>query len=289
MLVGLALLLSGACSSSQQAVSRAERAEAAGNDEEAIEIIEVALRSEPNDWRLQQDAGELYYRMAREALDEDRQEEYTRMLAQAQDHFLKALELAPESGEPHFWMGIVAVYQSELDRALLDFQNARRLQPRNPLAYSNVAETYIYLGELSKARRYLDRARKLGAPAPILEMNEVLAAWRGGDYTAARDTFATTYALNPNFVKTWNEAPVNQPIESFEDFTAFCCGHLACGPFMEQECQEMQLDAVTRSVSDETILQEIKLEMERRRRLQDIYEKRNDLKIEVEDPDAVER
>jgi tetratricopeptide (TPR) repeat protein len=183
-------------------------------------------------------------------------------------------------------MGIIAAYQSDLDGVLVSMKNARRLDPQNPIAYTNLAETYIYLGKISNARRYLKKARKMRAPPVIVEMNEVLAAWRTGDYTEARDLFDSAYGLDPEVVKVWNEAPVAEPIESFEDFTGFCCGHIACGPYMENACKKMNQDVRHRDVSAETARQELVLEMERRRALQEIYGDRRDLEIEVEKPET---
>jgi len=44
----------------------------------------------------------------------------------------------------------------------------------------------------------------------------------------------------------------------------------------------MQLAVKGRELQDETLRQELVIEMERRRKLREIYEKRRDLRIEVE-------
>jgi len=276
-----ALLLSCA---SGPSLRDAERDVDSGNIDQGIEKLEQIAVAHPNDYDVYMELTEAYFKKARKALDEGDQAGYLRYLGKAQESVLRAAELNPDSPSPHTWMGIIAAYQSDLDRVLINMKNARRLDPRNPIAYSNLAETYIYMGKLSNARRNLKKARKLGAPPVIIEMNEVLAAWRTGDYVEARDLFDTAYGLDPQVVRVWNEAAVSEPIQSFEDFTRFCCDHVACGPYMADACQDMNHGVRERNVDAETVRQELVLEMERRRRLEKIYGSRRDLDIEVESP-----
>ena len=280
-LLAAALLL---CCASGPSLREAERDVDSGNIDQGIEKLEQIAVTHPNDYDVYMELTEAYFKKARKALDEGDQASYLHYLAKAQESVLRAAELNPDSPSPHTWMGIIAAYQSDLDRVLVNMQNARRLDPRNGIAYSNLAETYIYMGKLSNARRYLKKARKLGVPPVIIEMNEVLAAWRTGDYVEARDLFDTAYGLDPQVVRVWNEAAVSEPIRSFEDFTRFCCDHIACGPYMADACHDMNHGVRVRDVNSETVRQELVLEMERRRRLQDIYGGRKDLDIEVEDP-----
>lgn len=256
-----------------------------GRVEEAVAKLETLAAANPGRADVQMDLGVAHFRIARKALDEGDQATYLAHIAQAQDAVLRAAEADPKSPEPHTWMGIIAAYQSDMERTLTSMKNAARLQPMSPIAHTNLAETYIYLGDLSMARRHLAKARELRAPAVYVEMNEVLAAWRTGDYVEARDIFDGAYALNPDIVKIWNEAPVAEPIDSFEDFTRFCCNHIACGPYMADACADMKHAVRERNVDAETARQELVLEMERRRRLEQIYREKG-LQIEVEPPDA---
>ena len=278
----LALLIACASAPKGPTIEDAQRDLAEGRTAEAIATLEELRAANPDDSEIALELGTAYFREARRALDEGDDETWLHYLGLAQDQVLSAAELDPQASGPHTWMGIIAAYQSDLERTLTSLQNARRLDPRQPVHYTNLAETYIYMGKISRARRMLKKARKLGAPPIFIEMNEVLAAWRTGDYTEARDVFETAYALNPSVVKIWNEAPVADPIESFEDFTRFCCSHLACGPYMAKACRKMDHDPRQRDVAAETARQELLLEMERRRRLQEIYEDRRDLEITVE-------
>jgi Flp pilus assembly protein TadD len=256
--------------------------------EQAIERLEAAQRQYPDDPAVPLALGIGHYMIARKANDEGRAEVYVEELGRAQDSLVRALALDPELSVAHTWMGIVLAYKGQIRGALESFLNARRLNPSGPVHYTNLAETHVYMGNISAARSALDKARKLGAPPAIIEMNEVLAAWRQGDYVEARDLFDSVYALNPEVVRTWNEAPVSDPIESFEDFTEFCCGHVACGPYMANACQEMNQEIARHSLGAELVRRELELEMERRRKLREIYQGRKDLKVKVEPPEDVE-
>jgi tetratricopeptide (TPR) repeat protein len=282
-LLGLVLVLLACTGVGGPSRSQVEKALDAGRLDEAVALAERRRDHYPRDPTVRDELGEVYYKAARKALDEERYDDYTRFLSLALDEWVESLRLDPASPSPHTWMGIVAAYQGDLDRALNSFHNARRLGDRSPIHYSNLAEVYIYRGDLAKARRYMEKARRLGAPPVILEITGTLASWRSGDLVEARDLFDSAYGLDPAQVNSWNEAPVSDPIESFEDFTGYCCSHVACGPYMETPCTHLKHDIAHRKLRDETIRQELVIEMERRRKLEQIYRGRKDLQVEIED------
>lgn len=261
---------------------RAQTALAQGDMDGAIQELEQAQSAQPEDIQVALALAELYFIKARAALDQKDDEAWLEYLEKSQGAVLAAVEINPNHPGPHFWMGLIAAYQSDLDRAANSFENALRLQP-GPVHHLNLAETYIYQGKLAKARRSLAKARRLGAHPVRIELNEMLAAWRRGDYVEARDLFDVAYGLDPDVVRVWNEAPVTEPIESFEDFTAFCCSHIACGPYMADACREMELEVNQRTVAAETARQELVLEMERRRKLREIYDRHGSLTVVVEE------
>lgn len=278
---GLMLLL--ACALPGGVQREASRDIEDGRVAEAAGKLERARDKKPQSLDTRLELAEAYYLLAREALDEGREAEYADYIAKAQAELLAAAEIDPESAQVHLWMGVILAYQNDIDGALVSFGNARRLEPDVWVHTTNLAETWIYAGNVARARTLLNRARKEGAADSIIEINEMLAAWRQGDYVEARDIFDSVYALNPQVVRTWNLAPVNDPIESFEEFTAFCCSHIACGPYMADACKEMDLDVANRNLQADTLRRELELAAERKKRLREIYEKRGDLEIRVED------
>jgi tetratricopeptide (TPR) repeat protein len=265
--LGLALSLLACTGVGGPSRGQVEKALEAGQLDQAVVLAEERRDRYPRDPAVRDELGEVYYKAARKALDEERYDDYTRFLGLAFDEWVESLRLDPTSPSPHTWMGIVAAYQGDLDRALTSFHNARRLGDRSPIHYSNLAEVYVYRGDLGKARRYLEKARRLGAPPVYLEITGTLAAWRSGDLVEARDMFASAYGLDPEQVNNWNEAPVSSPIESFEDFTGYCCSHVACGPYMETACKKMRLEIARRNLRDE----------------EEIYRGRKDLQVEIEE------
>ncbi len=152
-----------------------------GRPEAAATQLEALRKRYPGDFDVHLELGVVYYKLARKALDEDRQADYVRYMGKALDEVVEAARLDPESPGPHTWMGIIAAYQDNLEGALRDFKNARRLSPRNPVNYLNLAQIYVYMGELSRARRYLSKAHRMGARGAFVDIVESLAAWRQGD------------------------------------------------------------------------------------------------------------
>jgi hypothetical protein len=82
-------------------------------------------------------------------------------------------------------------------------------------------------------------------------------------------------------LSTINVARLPKTPESFEDFAGYCCGSPACGPYMKGACQQLALDVRERELSKETLLQELRIEMEVQRRLRKVYEQRKELEIET--------
>jgi hypothetical protein len=135
----------------------------------------------------------------------------------------------------------------------------------------------------------LDRARKLGGPGPYVEINEMLEAWKRGDLVDARDLFDGIYATSPESLQTWDEAPVSEPIESFDDFVAYCCANPSCGPYMRGPCERAQREVAEREVTLETLRREKQIAIEARERLREVYSGERELEIEVEEPGAPEQ
>lgn len=278
-IVGLVL---GCATPTSVEMNRARDEVAAGQLDAAVARIEALRDRSPGSPEVRDALGALYYRRARAGLDEQRLGDYTRDLDAAISEWVESVRLDPTSASPHTWMGIVAAYQGNLDSALQSFENALRLAPQNPTMYSNVAQTLIYQGKLTQGRSWLKKARRKGEHPAVIDMDLALAAWRQGDLVEARDAFDSAYLMAPEIVNTWDAAPVSDPIESFEDFTAYCCGSPACGPYMADACRTLDLSVRRREIADEAILEELRVEMERRRKLREIYGKRKDLQIEID-------
>ena len=100
--------------------------------------------------------GEVYYRTAREFLDLEHDEErYLIFLALSVDEFVSAVELDPADDRPHFYLAMMDVYQGDIQKALRGFDNALTLEPSG-LAYTNIAEIFVYMDQIDKPRLRFD-------------------------------------------------------------------------------------------------------------------------------------
>jgi tetratricopeptide (TPR) repeat protein len=155
-----------------------------------------------------------YYRYARAAFDRHELPAYEDYLARAIEEWVEMLRIDPENPEPHVYMGIASAYQGRIEETLESLQNARVLEPRSPVAYTNIAETLIYMGrDAREVETWLSRGERMGANPAIVELNFCLLRWRDGDAASAARRFNTAAKLDPSVVEVWNEAPVSKPID----------------------------------------------------------------------------
>ena len=284
-LLAALLLLVGCAAPSQPERSQAERAQA-GPLENARTELESRRARNPGDGQTRLGLCIVYYQIAREAIDVRKDEaRYMAHLEQAVDECVTALEIAPEAGEPHFWMAVMDFYRGDLDAALRGFHNARRLR-RSGIDYTNLGEIYVYRGNLEEARRWTLRGLRSGAGAGPTTFNQMLIHWKAGNLRAAERDFEVLWEDYPQLLATINMAPVPREPDTFEEFAEYCCGSPACGPYMKQPCQKLGFQVEERALSNANALRELQIEMEKTRRLKEVYEGRKDLQIEVEEPEA---
>ena len=133
--------------------------------------------------------GEVYYRIARDALDRTGDEEaYLEHFALATEEFVTALELDPRQAEAHTYLGAMDAYRGDLDGALRGMRNARRLDG-HPIHVSNLAEVLVYLDRLDQAREWNALAARKGAPYGAVTYNAMLIAWKAGNERTAEANF----------------------------------------------------------------------------------------------------
>ena len=101
-----------------------------------------------------------------------------------------------------------------------------------------------------------------------------------------RSRFQTLKNQHPEMVRNINVARLPKAPEEFEDFAGYCCRSPACGPYLRDACHDLSFEVHDRELSKEAILKELRIEMEKTRRLNELYEQRKELKIEIEPPEA---
>ena len=284
-LAALLLLLDFSCAPA--AVKRAETRREAGDLEGASAELERERDRNPGSADVHVELGQVYYQIARDALDRQHDEaRYLAYLEKSVTEFVSALEIDPRDERPHFYLAVMDTYRGQIRQALRGFYNARRLEPSG-VADTNIAEIYVYLGELNKAQTWTDIGVRKGAPYGSGLFNDMLIAWKRGDLAEARQCFAELQATDPEMLRTINVARLPRAPRRFEDFAGYCCASPACGPYMQDACKQLALEVHQRELSKEATLKELRIEMEKTRRLKKVYEQRQELEIQVE-PDAPE-
>lgn len=277
--LALALVL-GCAGSTREARQQIEEGDLAG----AQETLEEKRSADPNSAGVRVALGETYYRKAREALDRDGDEaQYLAYLERATEEFVQALELEPRDHQPHFYLAVIDAYRGELSSALRGFNNARKLQPSGT-AYTNIAEIFVYLGRIPQAYEWNDLGLRKNAPYSSYVFNEMLLAWKEGNVEGARRKFATLRDRYPESISTINVAKLPETPQTFEAFAGYCCDSPACGPYMVEACTDLELAVRDRQISEESILKELRIEIERKRRLKKVYEQRKELEITIDEP-----
>jgi hypothetical protein len=253
---------------------------------EEIATLERARDKRPQEAERRDALALAYYRFARGALDRKEFATYESYLARAMREWIESLRIDPRSPSPHIFMGMVSAYQGRIEDTLDSMYNARQLEPRSPVAYTNIAETLIYAGKPAReVETWLSRGERMGVNPALVELNYCLLRWRDGDLEGAARRFYRARKLDPEVVSVWNEAPVTGPLRTFEDLTHYCCGSSACGPYLADACGVAKEEVARRELPEETALRELRIEMERRRELERIYQQRRDLEVRVKKPD----
>ncbi|MBW2234588.1 MAG: tetratricopeptide repeat protein [Deltaproteobacteria bacterium] len=282
----LVMLAFAVLSCTNVAVQHAERLVSNGDLEGARAALEAERQREPEDVDVRVALGEVYYKLARNELDSLGDETaYLVYLERSVDEFVSALEIDPKDDRPHFYLAVMDAYRGDLPQAMRGFQNTRRLAPTG-IAYTNIAEIYVYMGHRGKSRYFNTLGLRKGAPKSAVIFNEMLLKWKEGDVDGARSRFRTLKNQHPEMVRNINVARLPKAPEEFEDFAGYCCRSPACGPYLRDACHDLSLEVHDRELSKETILQELRIEMEKTRRLNELYEQRKELKIEIEPTEA---
>jgi len=285
---GVVLTLLSACTPSP-AADRSVRPRTRGGDdlsvsglspEAEIRQLERILRFDPRHPRARLALAQAYFRLAQRSLEVGDEPEYTRNLERAQLELLNHMERAPSDPAAHIQLGILAAYRGNFRSSRRSFRIASQLDPRDPIAQQNLAELAVYEDALPEVRRRLRLARSRGIPVAESELIEALAAWKQKDLIEAKRRFAAAKELDPQRVRTWNGA---SRIETFDDMAAHCCRLRFCGPYMESACGDMNQAVAAQELEEATLLKELQLEMERTRRVREIYERRRDLDIQVDE------
>ena len=114
---------------------------------ESLQYNQYLLRLNPADARAHSELGKTLLLMGR------RQE--------AQAFLARAIELAPDLDDPHYYLGLLFRLEGRLEQARSEFEAAVRLNPENAKAHGNLGLVWIQSGQPVLAKPHLETALRL--------------------------------------------------------------------------------------------------------------------------------
>jgi len=251
-------------------------------DEAVRKIDELAAR-EPNSYRVQLARGAVHGEAALRQLSAKDETAYLSHMETSLDGYARASRFDPRRAAPHTGVGFLLFHQGELEGALDEFRVARMLEPGNPIHYANLAELYVYMGRLGRARNMIEKGRKLGLPPVYAETVEMLASWRQGDLVDAKDLFELANQ-DSEAMRGWLQDDPNVPptFTTFDEFTGYCCSSSTCGPNMAGACESLKLEVKRREVAAETLRREREAALASQRALRETFGGQREIEIEGE-------
>jgi tetratricopeptide (TPR) repeat protein len=254
-------------------------------DDAVRKIDELAAR-EPNSYRVQFARATVHREAALRALYAQEEASYLSHVETAMDGYTRASAFDPRQAGPHTGVATLLFYQGDLRGALEELLIARMLDPVNPMHAMNLAQVYVYMGRLSRARALLEQGRKQGLPPVYAETIEMLASWRQGDLVDARDLFdlATDDERDREAVRALLQDDPRAPpeFESFDEMASYCCSAPTCGPHMRDACERMHHEVGERELAAETLRRERIAALEREKERRKTFGGTRELEIEAE-------
>lgn len=163
---------------------RADKFFAQGNVDASVAILRVAVAEHPqSDWA--------HILLARGLVKK-------RQLAEAKEHLTKALEIAPESVEAQFRLGVALYLEKRPKEAVAWFRKAVALKPDFSMAHYNLAQCLKDLGDNAGAIESFEAAAL--ADPNYFEAHVMLGIMRSqqGDHAEAKLHLERALALRPN-------------------------------------------------------------------------------------------
>jgi tetratricopeptide (TPR) repeat protein len=109
----------------------------------------------------------------------------------------EAIRLDPKDAEFFAKRGDAYALKGEYDRAIADFDEAIKLDPKNAVAFRNRGNAYLDKGDYDRAIADLDEAIRLNPKDSIAFHNRGQAYFRKGDYDRAIADFDAMIKLDP--------------------------------------------------------------------------------------------
>jgi predicted Zn-dependent protease len=88
----------------------------------------------------------------------------------------KAVAISPNLPLAHFMLGQVALYKSNVNLAISEFEAERRINPGFPSVYDRLADAYLHIDKLTEAQQALNKSISLdtSSTGPFILMGKVM-------------------------------------------------------------------------------------------------------------------
>ncbi|MGZ5858964.1 MAG: tetratricopeptide repeat protein, partial [Burkholderiaceae bacterium] len=117
----------------------------------------------------------------------------------AEHDYRSIIESNPELGGPHANLGVIYRNANKFTEALVEFNQAVRLSPKQPVYLNQLGVTYRQMGQFDKARDAYEQAIALDANyAPAILNLGIVCDMYLGESQRALELFVRYLALTPN-------------------------------------------------------------------------------------------
>jgi len=128
-------------------------------------------------------------------------------LAQARQHFERAVEMEPSHSDAHAYLGLNSMWEltqritkdpeKTLDEIMAHGRKAESLNPENPLALMSIAAAYFFRGDHSTALDYAQRAIQFNPSNAFSFLWLSLAQLHSGDFQQGEESILKGIELSP--------------------------------------------------------------------------------------------
>ncbi|MCH2282051.1 MAG: adenylate/guanylate cyclase domain-containing protein [SAR324 cluster bacterium] len=128
-------------------------------------------------------------------------------LAQARQHFERAVEMEPSHSDAHAYLGLTSMFEltqritkdpeKTLDEIMAHGRKAETLNPENPLALLGIAKCYFFRGDHSTALDYAQRAVQFNPSFALSFYWQGLVQVHIGEYQQGESSILKAFELSP--------------------------------------------------------------------------------------------
>lgn len=189
-----------ACSGDKKLFKKAQLAASRGNLTQAIQLYSRLLKQQPEHFAAYVNRGILW-----ETLPVKDIKERTKNRAYAEEDYLKALDINPNSAETYNNLGALYIDVGRFSDAAYYLTEAIARKPNYFTALMNRAIAYYRMGRTTAALTDFNRAFQLRKKEPLLLLNRALAYYDMGMYESAVEDLSYLLTLTPDDARVYLE------------------------------------------------------------------------------------